>query len=70
MSTALNPRRAPSVAQALAHGRRLLAEAPALAASKARILACAADNQTGIGGKIYTVVARPRTIALRMGYSF
>ncbi len=28
------------------------------------------DNLTAIGGKIYTVVTRPRTIGLRMGYSF
>ena len=28
------------------------------------------DNQTAIGGKIYTVVTRPRTIGLRMGYRF
>ncbi len=42
MSTGLNSRTGPSVAQALAHGRRLLAEAPALAASQAReILASA-----------------------------
>lgn len=45
MSIALNPQMAPNVAAALAHGRRLLVDAPALAAQQAReILASVPGN--------------------------